>query len=54
VLAPYLGTLIIDQYGFATLWYCIGILAIITAAGFYFAIRWMEIDDPLLLSPTNS
>ena len=45
VLAPFLGTRIVDAYGFETLWHGVGGLALITAVGFYFAIRWMGIDE---------
>lgn len=45
VLAPFLGTRIIDTYGFSTLWYAVGMLALVTAVGFYFAIRWMGIEE---------
>jgi len=42
VLAPFLGTLVIDHFGFTILWYAIGVLATITAFGFYFALHWMN------------
>ncbi|MFW5759758.1 MAG: MFS transporter [Cyclobacteriaceae bacterium] len=52
VLAPLLGTRIIDAYGFDTLWYAVGILAVLTAIGFYFAIRWMGVDTRELTAKT--
>jgi predicted MFS family arabinose efflux permease len=41
VLAPFLGTTIIDHYGFETLWWLVGVFAIFTAFGFYLTLRWM-------------
>jgi predicted MFS family arabinose efflux permease len=36
ILAPYLGTSIIDRYGFDTLWWAAGLAALLTAWGFAF------------------
>ncbi|MDX5480919.1 MAG: MFS transporter [Hymenobacteraceae bacterium] len=42
VVAPFLGTTIIAAYGFGTLWWFTGILAVITAAGFIWVIGKLE------------
>ena len=42
VLSPFLGTRIVSQYGFNTLWWISGALAGFTAIGLYFVIRQME------------
>lgn len=39
IFSPYLGTHIIDLFGFEALWWLTGLLSIITAAGFYFLRR---------------
>jgi predicted MFS family arabinose efflux permease len=39
ILGPFLGTNLIDQYGFTTLWWASGALAFLTAAGFYVVVR---------------
>jgi predicted MFS family arabinose efflux permease len=40
ILAPYLGSKIISNYGFETLWWGTGIIAILIAIGFYFVTRF--------------
>lgn len=42
VVAPYLGTTVASIYGFSTLWWATGILAVITAGGLYVVIQQME------------
>lgn len=42
VLSPFLGTSIVSQFGFTTLWWASGVLAVFTAAAIYFVIRYME------------
>lgn len=42
VIAPYLGTNIVSNYGFAALWWESGILAFVTAVGLYFVVQLME------------
>jgi predicted MFS family arabinose efflux permease len=42
VVAPYMGTTIASKYGFDTLWWSVGGLAVATAAGFYFIVQHME------------
>lgn len=42
VLAPYIGTTIIDNYGYETLWWSVGSAALFIAIGFYFAIKNMN------------
>ena len=42
VIAPYLGTSIAATYGFATLWWASGGLAIVTATGIYFVVQQIE------------
>ncbi|GAB3535255.1 MFS transporter [Pontibacter brevis] len=42
VIAPLLGTTIIAAYGFATLWWVTGIMAIFTATGLYWVVQQME------------
>ncbi|MCC9136189.1 MFS transporter [Pontibacter silvestris] len=42
VIAPFLGTHIIAAYGFSTLWWATGGLAIVTALGIYFVVQAME------------
>ncbi|TPE40616.1 MDR family MFS transporter [Pontibacter mangrovi] len=42
VVAPYLGTTLAAKYGFATLWWCTGALATITAVGLYFVVQHIE------------
>jgi predicted MFS family arabinose efflux permease len=39
ILGPFLGTSLIDQYGFDTLWWAGGALALVTAAGFFVLVR---------------
>jgi predicted MFS family arabinose efflux permease len=39
ILGPFLGTTLIDLYGFNTLWWASGALAFLTAAGFYLVVR---------------
>ena len=38
ILGPFLGTTLIDHYGFTTLWWASGALALRTAAGFYLVV----------------
>ena len=38
ILGPFLGTTLIDHYGFTTLWWASGALALLTAAGFYLVV----------------
>ncbi|MCX2738819.1 MFS transporter [Pontibacter anaerobius] len=42
VVAPYLGTTLAAKYGFATLWWVMGALSIVTAAGIYLVVQHME------------
>ena len=42
VIAPFLGTTIISAYGFTTLWWATGGLAIGTAIGLYWVVKKME------------
>ena len=42
IIAPFLGTSIIAQYGFGTLWWSTGLLALFTGAGMFFLIRKMQ------------
>jgi len=39
IIAPYLGSRIISNYGFETLWWGTGIVAVIVAIGFYYITR---------------
>jgi len=39
ILGPFIGTTIIDLYGFDTLWWSSGLLVLITGAGFYLLIQ---------------
>ncbi|MDB5264085.1 MAG: transporter, partial [Adhaeribacter sp.] len=34
ILAPFLGTTVVANYGFTTLWWLAGILSVLTALGF--------------------
>ncbi|MFD2248143.1 MFS transporter [Pontibacter ruber] len=45
VVAPYLGTSIVSKFGFDTLWWSTGGMAIVTAIGFYTVIKMMERQD---------
>ncbi|WP_242927642.1 MFS transporter [Pontibacter vulgaris] len=42
ILAPYLGTSLVAAFGFASLWWATGGLAIFTAIGLYFVVQHME------------
>ncbi len=42
ILGPYFGTTIIDQFGFAALWWCGGGLSVITMVGFYLVLQKMN------------
>ncbi|MCC9166053.1 MFS transporter [Pontibacter harenae] len=42
VVAPYLGTSIVSGYGFDTLWWVLGGMAVVTAVGLYLVIQLME------------
>lgn len=42
VIAPFVGTTIISVYSFATLWWATGVLAVLTAAGFYWVVQKLE------------
>jgi predicted MFS family arabinose efflux permease len=42
VLAPVLGTMVIDNHGFNTLWWLVGIFAVFTAIGYYFTLKRMK------------
>ncbi|WP_162052025.1 MFS transporter [Pontibacter pamirensis] len=42
VIAPLLGTTIISTYSFATLWWVIGVMAVITAIGLYWVVQKIE------------
>ncbi|MFD3000786.1 MFS transporter [Pontibacter toksunensis] len=46
VIAPYLGTTIASIYGFATLWWATGGLAVVTAGGLYVVVQQMEKQRP--------
>jgi predicted MFS family arabinose efflux permease len=39
IIGPFLGTTLIDRYGFSTLWWGGSALAFLTAAGFYVLVR---------------
>lgn len=42
IFSPFLGTLTVEHYGFETLWWATGILAVIVAIGFYFLMKTMK------------
>jgi predicted MFS family arabinose efflux permease len=42
VISPYLGTTIVESYGFHALWWSTGVMAAFTGLGFYFVIRHIE------------
>lgn len=42
IVAPYLGTGIAQQYGFSTLWFSIGILALLTSFGIFWVLKRMK------------
>lgn len=42
VVAPYLGTTLAATFGFATLWWVMGALAVVTALAIYFVVQHME------------
>jgi predicted MFS family arabinose efflux permease len=42
VLAPLLGTTVVEHYGFYVLWWLVGVFSIITAIGFYLTLNWMR------------
>lgn len=44
VIAPFLGTTVIAAYGFPTLWWATGVLAVITALGLYWVVGKIEQD----------
>lgn len=46
VVAPYIGTQLITRFGFETLWWVLGILTFLTAAGFYLLIPRLENKRP--------
>jgi predicted MFS family arabinose efflux permease len=39
IFSPFLGTFIVDHYGFEILWWATGIVSILTALGFYFLMK---------------
>ncbi|GAB3199952.1 MFS transporter [Pontibacter aydingkolensis] len=43
VVAPYLGTTIASTYGFDTLWWVLGVLAIFVCSGLYFVVKKVEV-----------
>jgi predicted MFS family arabinose efflux permease len=47
VVAPFLGTTIIAAYGFATLWWAMGVLAVITSMGLYWVVQKIERERQL-------
>ncbi len=42
IFSPYLGTYTIENWGFDTLWWATGVIALIAAAGFWFLMRRMR------------
>ncbi|WP_042720000.1 MFS transporter, partial [Flavobacterium sp. B17] len=44
IVTPYLGTLIVEKFGFTTLWIGTGIVATAIAIAFYFIVPWMIRD----------
>ena len=54
VVAPFLGTTIIAAYGFATLWWAMGVMAVVTAAGFMWVIGVLEREKQETLSAAVS
>lgn len=44
IVTPYLGTLIVEKFGFTTLWIGTGIVATAIAIAFYFIVPWMIKD----------
>ncbi|WP_461491225.1 MDR family MFS transporter [Pontibacter sp. HJ8] len=42
VVAPYLGMTIVSNHGFATLWWSVGALSVLTAIGLYWVVQLME------------
>jgi predicted MFS family arabinose efflux permease len=47
VIAPFIGTKIISNYGYMPLWYGAGALSILTAAGFYLTMREEKQPHPV-------
>ncbi|WP_347158298.1 MDR family MFS transporter [Pontibacter chitinilyticus] len=47
VVSPFLGTTIVAAYGFTTLWWVMGVLSVLVAAGLYLIIQQMERERPL-------
>jgi predicted MFS family arabinose efflux permease len=48
ILAPYLGTRLISNFGYATLWWAAGGLSLLTAAGFYLTMQEKEIQPEVI------
>lgn len=46
VVAPFIGTQLITHFGFEMLWWMLGILTFLTAAGFYLIIPRLEVTKP--------
>lgn len=44
IVTPYLGTLIVEKFGFTNLWIGTGILSTVIAIAFYFIVPWMIKD----------
>ncbi|MBK0404872.1 MFS transporter [Adhaeribacter sp. BT258] len=44
VISPYLGTNIIADFGFETLWYVLGGMSVVAAAGFYFLVPKLQAE----------
>jgi MFS family permease len=38
IIAPLTGAFVISNYGFAELWWCMGILALLSVFGFYYVV----------------
>jgi MFS family permease len=44
IITPYVGTLIVKNFGFNILWIGTGVLATMIAVAFYFIVPWMIND----------
>lgn len=42
VFSPFLGTLTVEHFGFETLWWATGVVAVIVSIGFYFLMKTMK------------
>lgn len=49
IVTPYLGTLIVEKFGFTILWIGTGILSTVIAVGFYLIVPWMIKDKKEVL-----